>query len=199
VSAGVFRRVVPAFEMAPREHLEAIEAQAFRILEEIGIEFRYAPALETWRAAGAEVEGQRVRIPRELLMSQVALAPEHFVHHARNPERSVGIGRDEVAYVPVYGPPFVLDFDGSRRYAALDDLVRHEHDAPSVGLVLCKGKNRTIAEYALRDMTKPIGVAEYRLTHTLPGNLAEALPDPADLERLMEDEPRESAEGEGDD
>ena len=83
--------------------------------------------------------------------------------------------------------------------SALDDLVRHEHDAPSVGLVLCKGKNRTIAEYALRDMTKPIGVAEYRLTHTLPGNLAEALPDPADLERLMEDDPKGTAEGEGDD
>lgn len=80
--------------------------------------------------------------------------------------------------------------------SALDDLVRHAEDAPSVGLVLCKGKNRTVAEYALRDMTKPIGVAEYRLTHTLPGNLARALPDPADLERLMEDEPREASEGE---
>ncbi len=83
--------------------------------------------------------------------------------------------------------------------SALDDLVRHEEDAPSVGLVLCKGKNRTIAEYALRDMAKPIGVAEYRLTHTLPGNLARALPDPADLERLMEDEPRDTSEGENED
>jgi len=72
--------------------------------------------------------------------------------------------------------------------SALDDLVRHEEDAPSVGLILCKGKNRSIAEYALRDMTKPIGVADYRLTHMLPGDLARALPDPAELERLMEDE-----------
>jgi hypothetical protein len=81
--------------------------------------------------------------------------------------------------------------------SALDELVRHAEDAPPVGLILCKGKNRTIAEYALRDMTKPIGVADYRLTHTLPGDLARALPNPADLERLMEGEPRDDGAEEG--
>ena len=80
--------------------------------------------------------------------------------------------------------------------SALDDLVRHEHDAPSVGMVLCRRKNRIIAEYALRDMTKPIGVADYRLTHTLPDTLNEDLPDPADLERLIEDELGEADEEE---
>lgn len=70
--------------------------------------------------------------------------------------------------------------------SAIDDLIRHENDRPSLGLILCKGRNRTIAEYALRDMTKPIGVAEYRLTHTLPDDLKKALPAPGELERLVE-------------
>jgi len=67
-------------------------------------------------------------------------------------------------------------------------LVHHPDDQPSVGLILCKGKSQTIAEYALRDMSKPIGVAEYRFTTQLPKDLAKALPAPRDLERLMEEE-----------
>ena len=70
--------------------------------------------------------------------------------------------------------------------SALDDLVRHPEDGPSIGIVLRRGKNRTVAEYALRDTHKPIGVSEWRLTHTLPGELQEALPSVATLERLIE-------------
>ena len=47
--------------------------------------------------------------------------------------------------------------------SAVDDLVKHETDHPSIGLILCKTKNNILAEYTLRDMTKPIGLAEYRL------------------------------------
>jgi predicted nuclease of restriction endonuclease-like (RecB) superfamily len=72
--------------------------------------------------------------------------------------------------------------------SALDDLVRHPDDQPSVGIILCKGKNQTVAEYALRDMSKPIGVSEYRFTAKLPKDLAKALPAPRDLEQLMEEE-----------
>ena len=79
--------------------------------------------------------------------------------------------------------------------SALDDLVRHPDDALSLGIVLCQGKNQTIAEYALRDVSKSIGVSEYRLTHTLPGDLAQALPAPGDLERLMQEEGPESNGG----
>ena len=80
-------------------------------------------------------------------------------------------------------------FTGTMNFylSALDDLVRHPDDQPSVGIILCKGKNRTVAEYAVRDMNKPIGVSEYRLTEELPKDLAKGLPDPHDLERLMEE------------
>lgn len=75
--------------------------------------------------------------------------------------------------------------------SALDDLVRHKADNPSLGIVLCKGKNRTVAEYALRDVAKPIGVAEYRLTHRLPEDLRGALPPAGALERVVADAPED--------
>ncbi len=66
--------------------------------------------------------------------------------------------------------------------SCVDDLVKHETDQPSIGLILCKSKNNVLAEYTLRDMTKPIGLAEYRLTESLPENLKTALPTIEELE-----------------
>jgi len=85
---------------------------------------------------------------------------------------------------------FKPEFAGKMNFylSALDDLLRHPEDHPSVGIILCKGKKKKIAEYALRDMSKPMGVSEYRFTSKLPRDLAKALPAPRDLERLMEEE-----------
>ncbi|MGL4426684.1 MAG: PDDEXK nuclease domain-containing protein [Alphaproteobacteria bacterium] len=66
--------------------------------------------------------------------------------------------------------------------SAVDDLVKHETDQPSIGLILCKNKNNILAEYALRDMMKPIGLAEYRLQDALPDNLKTQLPTIEELE-----------------
>jgi len=66
--------------------------------------------------------------------------------------------------------------------SAVDDLIKHESDQPSIGLILCKSKNNVLAEYTLRDMTKPIGLAEYRLEESLPENLKTALPTIHELE-----------------
>jgi len=60
--------------------------------------------------------------------------------------------------------------------SAVDDLLRHKHDAPTIGLILCQTKDRIIAEYSLRDFEKPIGVADYELTRALPATLASSLP-----------------------
>lgn len=65
--------------------------------------------------------------------------------------------------------------------SALDDLVKAPEDNPSVGLILCRDENRTIAEYALRDMSKPIGVSEYHLYTDLPLDLKNALPAVEDI------------------
>jgi predicted nuclease of restriction endonuclease-like (RecB) superfamily len=68
--------------------------------------------------------------------------------------------------------------------AAVDDLLRHPDDQPSIGLILCKTRNRTIAEYALRDMGAPLGIATY-LTAALPESLKGSLPEIADLEATL--------------
>ncbi|MFA4972252.1 MAG: PDDEXK nuclease domain-containing protein [bacterium] len=60
--------------------------------------------------------------------------------------------------------------------SAVDDLLRHSDDRPTIGLILCKSKKRLVVEYALRDMQKPIGVSAYKLTRALPKELEEALP-----------------------
>jgi predicted nuclease of restriction endonuclease-like (RecB) superfamily len=68
--------------------------------------------------------------------------------------------------------------------SAVDDLLRHADDKPTIGLILCKTHDRVLAEYALRDMVKPIGVAQWqtRLVQSLPADLQGSLPTIAELE-----------------
>ena len=66
--------------------------------------------------------------------------------------------------------------------SAVDDLLKHPSENPSIGLILCKTKNNVLAEYALRDMTKPIGLAEYRLDEALPEYIKTELPTIEELE-----------------
>jgi predicted nuclease of restriction endonuclease-like (RecB) superfamily len=60
--------------------------------------------------------------------------------------------------------------------SAVDDLLRHPQDTSTIGLILCQTKDRILAEYALRDIHKPIGVADYEFTRALPPELASSLP-----------------------
>jgi predicted nuclease of restriction endonuclease-like (RecB) superfamily len=60
--------------------------------------------------------------------------------------------------------------------SVVDDQLRHAHDAVTIGLILCQTQDRVIAEYALRDIQKPIGVADYELARALPAELASSLP-----------------------
>jgi len=71
--------------------------------------------------------------------------------------------------------------------AAVDDIKRHKDDQPSIGIILCREKNKLIVEYSLRDMDKPIGVPEYKLTEALPEELTEKLPTVAQLEEELKD------------
>jgi len=83
---------------------------------------------------------------------------------------------------------FKPDYAGKMNFycSAVDDLLRHEHDTPTIGMILCQTKNRVFAEYALRDIHKPIGIADYELTRALPENLASSLPSIESLEAEME-------------
>lgn len=70
----------------------------------------------------------------------------------------------------------------------LDDLVRLPEENPSIGIVLCKNRDRLEVEYALRGIRKPIGVSKYRLTKKLPKKLTKSLPTPEELKKGIESE-----------
>lgn len=124
-TAKFIERNIPNFEVLNTEALEIIEANADAILEEVGVNFVDNPAaLERWREAGADVQGERVRIPRGLARKLCETAPSSFTQHARNPEKSVVIGGKNLVLAPVYGPPFVRDAKGGRRYATLEDFQK---------------------------------------------------------------------------
>ena len=124
-AAKYIERNIPVFEILTEEALEVIEYNAETILEEVGVNFVDNPtALARWQQAGASVDGERVRIPRGLARELCKTAPSSFVQHARNPERNVEIGGKTLVCAPVYGPPFVRDLDGGRRYATMDDFEK---------------------------------------------------------------------------
>lgn len=74
--------------------------------------------------------------------------------------------------------------------SAVDDQMRAERDGPTIGLLLCKSRNKVVAEYALRDSSKPIGVAEYQLVEALPADLQTSLPSIEAIEQALEQERR---------
>lgn len=124
-TAKYIERNIPNFEVLTEEALQIIEANAETVLEEIGVNFPdNPPALERWRNAGADVQGERVRIPRGLARELIKTAPFSFVQHARNPERNVVVGGNNLVLAPVYGPPFVRDAAGGRRYATMADFQK---------------------------------------------------------------------------
>jgi trimethylamine--corrinoid protein Co-methyltransferase len=115
-------REIPVYQMVPDEAIELIHEESLRILEEVGCEFRDAEALSMWKAAGAAIQGERVRIDRGLLMDLVSKVPPEFTLNARNPQRTVRVGGKNSIFIPMYGAPYVRDLDNVRRYGSLADL-----------------------------------------------------------------------------
>ena len=120
------KRTLPPVNVLDDEGLCQIESNAETILSEVGVAFQDFPrALELWRDAGADVDGEMVRFPRGMCREIVqANAPAAYTQHARNPARSVPIGGDSTVFAPNYGSPFVTDLDEGRRYATLEDFER---------------------------------------------------------------------------
>ena len=148
----VLDRKIPVYDIASEEQVERVHRASLDILEQVGIEFRDDEAAQMWREAGAEVDGHRIRIPGELLMTLIAKNPDRFVVRARNPERSTEIGGNKVAFAPTYGSPFVYDFNNERRYGTLEDLQTFHklaYMAPALhntGAVTCEPVDIPIAK-----------------------------------------------------
>ncbi|MCD7841112.1 MAG: DUF1016 domain-containing protein, partial [Lachnospiraceae bacterium] len=78
---------------------------------------------------------------------------------------------------------FKPDYAGQLNFylSAVDAILKKPEDQPSIGLLLCKSKNNLVAEYALKDMSKPMGISEYRLTSALPKELEQQFPTADDI------------------
>ena len=113
---------IPVYEVVNAEGVEQIHDLAMRIVENIGVDFRDAESLEIWKKTDAEIQGERVRVSRDTLMALVDQAPSEYVHHARNPQRTVTVGGRSMVVSPSYGPPYIYDLEGKRRPATLEDL-----------------------------------------------------------------------------
>jgi trimethylamine--corrinoid protein Co-methyltransferase len=128
------KRQIPTYELISEEGLDLVEQYSDRILAEIGIEIRDdEEALQLFRAAGATVNGVLVRFDPGHVKALCSTAPSEFTQLARNPERSVRIGGNNVVLAPAYGSPFVHDRDNGRRYGtigAFEDFVKLAYSSP---------------------------------------------------------------------
>jgi trimethylamine--corrinoid protein Co-methyltransferase len=115
--------ILPLTEVLTQEGIETIHRASMRLLKETGmLLLDYPPALETFRQNGARVEGEMVWIDEDTLLHFVKQAPSSFTQLARNPANNVPLGGRNIIFSPVYGPPYVVDFDRGRRPATIKDF-----------------------------------------------------------------------------
>ena len=110
------------FEILTKTQVEKVRQTSLQILEKIGMDIGYPPALEVLKKGGAKVDGQRVFFPSRLVEAQIKKAPRRFMLHARNPQNNVVVGGGNTIFAPGYGAPFVTDLENGRRKATLKDF-----------------------------------------------------------------------------
>src|SRR4051794_19254472 len=140
---------MPRYEILSEDAMAVLDRGWRRIVTEIGIEFLLPEALEAFRAAGQQVEGEKVILDPEFVLEQVGKAPREFDVQARNPEKSIHLGGQHMAFASVYGCPFVREGD-VRREATMDDfenLVRLSQAFPeldSPGGTICEPNDKPL-------------------------------------------------------
>ena len=113
---------LPVYEFLDEADIERIHQASMQILSEFGIDFYDEEVRGTLKEHGADVRGDTVHFEPALIEEYVSKAPSEFTQLARNPDNNVVIGGNNIVFAPVYGPPFVLDLDGGRREATLEDF-----------------------------------------------------------------------------
>src|SRR6476469_52194 len=115
----MFVNRMPRYEILSEDAMATLDKGWRRIVSEIGVEFILPEAVGVFAAAGQKVDGPKVILDPEFVLEQVAKAPREFDVQARNPERSIHIGGQHMAFASVYGCPFVRQGD-VRREATMD-------------------------------------------------------------------------------
>lgn len=113
--------MLPKFNVLTEEEVNLVHNNSMRILEQIGMEIAYEPAIEVFRSHGQKVCGSRVYFDRKFIEEMVAKAPKAFTLHARNPEHHLKCGGEDIIYMPGYGAPFIYEGDGTKRDATMAD------------------------------------------------------------------------------
>jgi trimethylamine---corrinoid protein Co-methyltransferase len=108
-------RSFPPIELISADEIESIHRTSLRVLEEIGMDFMLEEARLLLKEAGAEVRGERVRFPRQLIEEKIKSIPPRFTLHARNPENHMELGGNRMAFGSVASPPNSSDMEGGRR------------------------------------------------------------------------------------
>lgn len=130
----MFRNRMPRYEVLSEEAMATLDGGWRRLVTEIGVEFMDSRALDLFRAAGQKVEDNTVFLDPDFVLEQVAKAPREFDVQARNPEHSIHIGGDAMAFGAVYGPPFVREGD-VRRDGTMDDFRNFSRLAQTFGVL----------------------------------------------------------------
>ena len=163
----MFRNTMPRYEVLSADAMDTLDKGWRRIVSEIGVEFMSDRALELFRSAGQRVEENTVFLDPEFVLEQVAKAPREFDVAARNPDNTVHIGGDSMAFGAVYGPPFVRQGD-VRRDATMEDfrsftkLAQSFSVLDSAGGIICEPNDTPLDSrhldmtYALQTLTDKI-------------------------------------------
>jgi trimethylamine--corrinoid protein Co-methyltransferase len=114
---------LPHCEVMDEEQVRRIDDASMTILENVGVVFRDPIALEDWRRAGADVDGELVRLDRGLIRELIKTIPSDFTYNARNPKRNIKLGGRQSMFIPMTGAPYLRDLDDVRRNPTLDDLA----------------------------------------------------------------------------
>ena len=118
------RRLHPPVDIVSADELEALHLASLRVLQDIGIDVLHEDAREIMRTAGAQVRPgeERVRFDGDLIMAEMAKAPERFTVHARNPAHNIEIGGDAFAFCMMASAPNCTDLDDGRRTGNQQDF-----------------------------------------------------------------------------
>jgi len=119
----LFKRHFEPTKAVSDDQLEAIHEASLDVLATIGIDFLHPEALRLWKAAGARITDQRVRLDADLIADLISTVPAEFTLHAPNPARDLPIGGDNVVFTAVASAPNCSDRRGGRRTGNTDDYV----------------------------------------------------------------------------
>jgi trimethylamine---corrinoid protein Co-methyltransferase len=121
--AGPAKRLFPPTKVVSDDQVEAIHKASLKVLRDIGMDFLLPEARDVLKAAGGcKIDGERVRFDPEMIEEAIAHAPSQFNFHARNPEKTVTIGGDNIVFASIGSPPNCHDMEGGRRIGSRADF-----------------------------------------------------------------------------